>query len=134
MLKCVEVVFLFFYFFSLNFILFDRNNSRLGNGVLYASVNPEYFSAADGKFLCSIHVGSPRSGSFWVCCSYRGRDLHYLEGPLASDSSLLPFLFFFFFKVSSSSLNSSKILQTLGMPQGKAGFSDGCGHHSKQFI
>uniref|UniRef100_A0A452R9G8 Tyrosine-protein kinase receptor n=1 Tax=Ursus americanus TaxID=9643 RepID=A0A452R9G8_URSAM len=24
-----------------------RNNSRLGNGVLYASVNPEYFSAAD---------------------------------------------------------------------------------------
>ncbi|TKC37360.1 hypothetical protein EI555_002877 [Monodon monoceros] len=25
-----------------------RNNSRLGNGVLYASVNPEYFSAADG--------------------------------------------------------------------------------------
>lgn len=34
---------------DLNFIFFDRNNSRLGNGVLYASVNPEYFSAADGK-------------------------------------------------------------------------------------
>lgn len=87
--------------------------------MLYASVNPEYFSAADGKFLCSIHVGGPRSGSFRGCCSYRGRDLRYLEGPLASDSSLLPFLFFFF-KVSSSSLNSSKILQPFGMPQGKA--------------
>lgn len=34
---------------DLNFIFFDRNNNRLGNGVLYASVNPEYFSAADGK-------------------------------------------------------------------------------------
>jgi hypothetical protein len=36
-------------FVNLNFIFFDRNSSRLGNGVLYASVNPEYFSAADGK-------------------------------------------------------------------------------------
>lgn len=34
---------------DLDVIFFDRNNSRLGNGVLYASVNPEYFSAADGK-------------------------------------------------------------------------------------
>lgn len=26
-----------------------RNSDRLGNGVLYASVNPEYFSAAESK-------------------------------------------------------------------------------------
>ena len=28
---------------------FHRNSDRLGNGVLYASVNPEYFSAAESK-------------------------------------------------------------------------------------
>lgn len=27
----------------------NRNSDRLGNGVLYASVNPEYFSAAESK-------------------------------------------------------------------------------------
>uniref|UniRef100_A0A7N4V309 Tyrosine-protein kinase receptor n=1 Tax=Sarcophilus harrisii TaxID=9305 RepID=A0A7N4V309_SARHA len=34
-------------FEKLHFKSFDRNSDRLGNGVLYASVNPEYFSAAD---------------------------------------------------------------------------------------
>uniref|UniRef100_A0A8B9L8H0 Tyrosine-protein kinase receptor n=1 Tax=Astyanax mexicanus TaxID=7994 RepID=A0A8B9L8H0_ASTMX len=32
---------------SIIFIRKKRNNDRLGNGVLYASVNPEYFSAAE---------------------------------------------------------------------------------------
>lgn len=29
-----------------------RNSDRLGNGVLYASVNPEYFSAAESECVC----------------------------------------------------------------------------------
>lgn len=29
-----------------------RNSDRLGNGVLYASVNPEYFSAAESELKC----------------------------------------------------------------------------------
>lgn len=38
---------------SVNTIVFAlvRNSDRLGNGVLYASVNPEYFSAAESE-LC----------------------------------------------------------------------------------
>uniref|UniRef100_A0A8B9LBQ8 Tyrosine-protein kinase receptor n=1 Tax=Astyanax mexicanus TaxID=7994 RepID=A0A8B9LBQ8_ASTMX len=36
---------------SIIFIRKKRNNDRLGNGVLYASVNPEYFSAAESKYL-----------------------------------------------------------------------------------
>uniref|UniRef100_A0A8C9FAA5 receptor protein-tyrosine kinase n=1 Tax=Pavo cristatus TaxID=9049 RepID=A0A8C9FAA5_PAVCR len=34
-------------------IYFNRNSDRLGNGVLYASVNPEYFSASDGNWELS---------------------------------------------------------------------------------
>lgn len=38
-------------FVSLNTFVFVllRNSDRLGNGVLYASVNPEYFSAAESE-------------------------------------------------------------------------------------
>lgn len=32
--------------------VFVRNSDRLGNGVLYASVNPEYFSAAESACAC----------------------------------------------------------------------------------
>lgn len=49
-----EMCGVFFFFSSPKFCLFGRNNSRLGNGVLYASVNPEYFSAADGKSLPAV--------------------------------------------------------------------------------
>lgn len=31
-------------------VCFHRNSDRLGNGVLYASVNPEYFSAAESEY------------------------------------------------------------------------------------
>lgn len=37
---------------------FNRNSDRLGNGVLYASVNPEYFSASDGKLYPTILLES----------------------------------------------------------------------------
>ena len=44
----------------------NRNSDRLGNGVLYASVNPEYFSAAESKtiqyFLKYL--------LFVFCCTY----------------------------------------------------------------
>lgn len=30
-------------------VVLARNSDRLGNGVLYASVNPEYFSAAESE-------------------------------------------------------------------------------------
>lgn len=33
-----------------SFTFSHRNSDRLGNGVLYASVNPEYFSAAESKY------------------------------------------------------------------------------------
>lgn len=32
-----------------NCLCVNRNSDRLGNGVLYASVNPEYFSAAESE-------------------------------------------------------------------------------------
>lgn len=50
--------------------------SRLGNGVLYASVNPEYFSAADGEsdlwplpphFLCGYAPHSQLEELFPPC-------------------------------------------------------------------
>ncbi|XP_061131778.1 insulin-like growth factor 1b receptor isoform X1 [Syngnathus typhle] len=46
---CAPTIMLFLGFvFSVFFTLSrKRNNDRLGNGVLYASVNPEYFSAAE---------------------------------------------------------------------------------------
>ena len=31
-----------------------RNSDRLGNGVLYASVNPEYFSAAESEWNVNV--------------------------------------------------------------------------------
>lgn len=41
--KCVSVCINTFVFVP------TRNSDRLGNGVLYASVNPEYFSAAESE-------------------------------------------------------------------------------------
>lgn len=82
-----------FFFSNRNFILFDRNNSRLGNGVLYASVNPEYFSAADGKLLNYSHCLGSQLRSFGECYKFRGRGFHYFEGPLASDPSSLTLFF-----------------------------------------
>lgn len=44
-------VYIYIYLFFLNYYyyFFVRNSDRLGNGVLYASVNPEYFSAAESE-------------------------------------------------------------------------------------
>lgn len=44
------------------FFVFNRNSDRLGKGVLYASVNPEYFSAAESECVC-------------VCCGHSGNTL-----------------------------------------------------------
>lgn len=49
-------------FWRPNFVIFGRNSNRLGNGVLYASVNPEYFSAADGELLGYPHCWGTLSG------------------------------------------------------------------------
>ncbi|XP_056115157.1 insulin-like growth factor 1b receptor [Rhinichthys klamathensis goyatoka] len=45
----IPIILIFAAFAAVAFILVNkkRNNDRLGNGVLYASVNPEYFSAAE---------------------------------------------------------------------------------------
>lgn len=40
-----------------------RNSDRLGNGVLYASVNPEYFSAAESEW--SMYVRND------CCCDWK---------------------------------------------------------------
>uniref|UniRef100_A0A8C9FAS8 receptor protein-tyrosine kinase n=1 Tax=Pavo cristatus TaxID=9049 RepID=A0A8C9FAS8_PAVCR len=51
-------------------IYFNRNSDRLGNGVLYASVNPEYFSASDGKCglsLCALASVCSVLNGFAVC-------------------------------------------------------------------
>lgn len=82
-------------FFGLNFVIFDRNSNRLGNGVLYASVNPEYFSAADGELLGCSHCwgGGALIGELWEDCC-RGRGLHDFEGPIASDTSSLTLSFY----------------------------------------
>lgn len=52
---CIGTVWLRFYV-SVNTIAFAlvRNSDRLGNGVLYASVNPEYFSAAESKLRSAL--------------------------------------------------------------------------------
>lgn len=47
----------------LNVVPCGRNGGRLGNGVLYASVNPEYFSAADGKPQLAVWAGAGALGS-----------------------------------------------------------------------
>lgn len=41
-----------------------RNSNRLGNGVLYASVNPEYISAAESK---DVNV-FPAFATFLLSC------------------------------------------------------------------
>lgn len=42
-----------------------RNSDRLGNGVLYASVNPEYFSAAESKTAEYLPKFTPVLGCVW---------------------------------------------------------------------
>lgn len=73
---------------DLNFIFFDRNNSRLGNGVLYASVNPEYFSAADGK-------DPGQGGGVWELSSVINwiKALHNFQVLLSCDLPLTAFPF-----------------------------------------
>lgn len=90
--------------------------------MLYASVNPEYFSAADGKQAKprSLPGEVPDPGAFRSVANLRGRGLHYFEVTLASNPSLLTH--FFFIKVFSGSLSMSKILGLYEKPQRKTGF------------
>ncbi|KAG7333206.1 hypothetical protein KOW79_003341 [Hemibagrus wyckioides] len=46
-LPIVLLILVLFLIFTIIFVRKKRNSDRLGNGVLYASVNPEYFSAAE---------------------------------------------------------------------------------------
>lgn len=46
------------------FFVFIRSSDRLGNGVLYASVNPEYFSAAESE------RSARENGSVLLCVTF----------------------------------------------------------------
>lgn len=52
------------------FFVFIRSSDRLGNGVLYASVNPEYFSAAESE-RSARENGSVSFGLTFLPTSYR---------------------------------------------------------------